>query len=149
MSCSSSDQRMLLILFLQTISKLSEQWWRKRTRKQKKRRNLSLLRKAAKRTTGACRLPSPSGPRSFTRRAVGPQPPLCSPEASLPAQMCSCLCGAAIKPAGLPSIFSKWTEGVATLQTYCSCGRNWLLRTCSGTVYFLNLSLFNDLKQPK
>lgn len=37
-------------------------------------RNLSPLRKAAKRTTGACRLPSPSGPLSFTRRAVGPWP---------------------------------------------------------------------------
>lgn len=39
---------------------------------QSPKRNLSLLRKAAKRTTGACRLPSPSGPRSFARRAVGP-----------------------------------------------------------------------------
>lgn len=55
----------------------------------------------AKRTTGACRLPSPSGPRSFTHCAVNPQPPLCSPEASMPAQMFSCLCGAAIKAAGL------------------------------------------------
>lgn len=84
---------------------------------QSPKRNLSLLWKAAKRTTGACRLPSPSGPRSFTRRAVGPQPPLCSPEASLPAQMCSCLCGAAVKAAGLPSTCSKWTDGVAILQT--------------------------------
>ena len=70
---------------------------------QSPKRNLSLLRNAAKRTTGACRLPSPSGPRSFTHRAVDPRPPLCSPEASSPAQLCSCLYGAAIKAAGLHS----------------------------------------------
>lgn len=50
--------------------------------------------KAAKRTRSARRPPSPSGPRPFTRRAAGPRPPLGSPEASLPAQMCSCLCRA-------------------------------------------------------
>lgn len=45
-------------------------------------------------TRSARRPPSPSGPRPFTRRAAGPRPPLGSPEASLPAQMCSCLCRA-------------------------------------------------------
>lgn len=50
------------------------------------------LKNQPKRTTGACRLGSPSGPHSFTHHAVSPQPLFCSPKASQPAQMCSCLC---------------------------------------------------------
>lgn len=102
------------------------------------------LEKAAKRTRSARRPPSPSGPRPFTRRAAGPRPPLGSPEASLPAQMCSCLCRAGLRAAGLSSTCSGSTEGVAKFHQNRACtqtgeGKNIPFADSTGLLLFHHL----------
>lgn len=97
---------------MQSISAGCQRWPEKALTRHLK--TLSQLWKTAKRTTGACRAGSPSGPHSFTHHAVGPQPPFCSPKASQPAQMCSCLCEVGLwKQLHWSFTSPVWTDEVA------------------------------------